>query len=138
MTTVAILNTKPSGSKVQGAFYPLQKVELPALEVAKLVNNTAEDISVFKLFVYPDFKIHTHILSLMFEGVLERQEYQGHKYFKKNRTYNYRLDRERLSELADTVIAKLAALKDPDGAGAGTATHKGIASKNLKNVGGQE
>lgn len=61
-------------------------------------------------------KMRTYMSSLVSKGVLERREHQDHKYTKKNRTYYYRLNYERLSELTDAAIA----------------------SKNLNNDGGQE
>lgn len=143
MTDVAILTTEPSGSKVRGAFYPLQKAELLTLKAAKLINNTTY-VHFFRPKPKSDFETsenklspttdasnssHFHTLrnnsnlsakeegenfnfdtaadtlsTLIFEEVLERKEYQGHQYFKKNRTYYYRLDYKGLSKLITEAI----------------------------------
>ena len=41
MTTTTVPTATREGSKVRGAFYPLQKAELLALKTAKLINNSA-------------------------------------------------------------------------------------------------
>ena len=66
------------------------------------------------------WKMRSHITSLVKKGILERKHlfkaHHGHNYSPKNRTYYYRLDYERLSELAISAIN----------------------SRNLNNAGGAE
>ena len=66
------------------------------------------------------WKMRKHITSLVNKGVLERkqirEEHHGHNISPKNRTYYYRLDYERLSELAKVAIQ----------------------AQNLNNAGGEE
>ena len=55
------------------------------------------------------WKMRSYINSLVEKGVLERKhlfkEHHGHNYAPKNRTYYYRLDYGKLSELAEAAIA---------------------------------
>ncbi|AFZ38242.1 hypothetical protein Sta7437_4804 (plasmid) [Stanieria cyanosphaera PCC 7437] len=56
-----------------------------------------------------DWKMRSYLASLVDKGVLERKhlykEHHGHNYSPKNRTYYYRLDYEKLSELARRAIS---------------------------------
>lgn len=56
-----------------------------------------------------NWKMRSYLNSLVKKGVLEREHlfkvHHGHNYSPRNRTYYYRLDYERLSELASIVIA---------------------------------
>ena len=58
------------------------------------------------------WKMRGYINSLVEKGVLERKQlykqHHGHNYAPKNRTYYYRLDYERLSELAQIAICSAA------------------------------